>query len=93
MATIFFVKDGLRPHTYSPGHKISLTKLKSLFPYIRVHFSIDPPEFNINDPSLSVMRVVVEIEEGQTDNNQFNKPGFYLLLDISPGDIDLYLIT
>ena len=90
MAKIYFVKDGPRPNNGWLGHEIQLRKLYNHMPNLNVHFlGLEPPIFNEDSPSQYPLRVVVEVSVSETDNNEFNQNGFYLIKDVRPNDFDI----
>jgi len=86
MPTLYYTKDGRRPHTQrGPGINVSFQDLSTAFPNINPRFvSIEAPEFNVDKPSQYPMRVVVEVEADEGTTTEYPKSGFYLLPNVSP---------
>lgn len=94
MAKIYFVKDGPRPNNAGIGQEIQLTKLCNHIPNLSVHFlGSEPPSFNEDSPSRYPLRVVVELSVSETDKNEFNQNGFYLIKDVRPNEVDISAIS
>jgi hypothetical protein len=86
MPTLWYAKDGRRPDAQrGPGVAISFQDLNSLFPDTEPLFvSVQPPEFNVDQPTQYPVRVVVEVQPQEGTDARFPKVGFYLMQDISP---------
>lgn len=85
MATLWFSKDGPRPHTQSgPGIPISLSEAEAIFTEQVRYCGLEPPSINPNTPSHSVKNVVLEITEVDGSSKDFPKVGFYWLVGLTP---------
>ena len=89
MAKVYYVKDGPRPSNFGPGREISLSELERRVQNIEIKYlSSKPPEFNKKTPSIYPLRVVVEVETKESKSQLFNKTGFYILLQLTPGEAE-----
>ena len=86
MPTVWYVKDGRRPDTQrGEGIRLTFEEIRSAFgSYKPTFLSTEPPEFNPEKPSRYPVRVVIEVEGKDGTNDNFPKPGFYILSDLSP---------
>jgi hypothetical protein len=87
MPTLWFVKDGpVRDSWPGKGIQLLFPELRGAFgDYTRLTFSKNRPQYNVEEPSRYVRRVVIEVNEDGTDD-KFSQAGFYLFLDLTPED-------
>ena len=87
MPIMWYVKDGPRPQTTrGSGTQLSFAEISgALGRYGSEFLSREPPQFNVNTPSQYPTRVVIEVRNEDGTNPQFPQPGFYVILDLSPG--------
>ena len=94
MAMLFFVKDGPRPDNFGPGHNIQLMKLYNQIPNLDpFYLGTEPPTFHEESPSMYPVWVVVEVSPSEVAGRKFNRPGFYVLRDLAPNQLNLSTIS
>lgn len=86
MATMWYSKDGCRPHTQrGPGTELTLEEISTLFAKEELRYcGTDAPSINPETPSHSEKNVVVEIDEEDGFNQRMPKAGFYLVVGVRP---------
>lgn len=86
MATMWFSKDGKRPHTQcGPGINISIEEIDAIFGEDRLHYvGTEAPSINKNTPSRSQKNVVLETDTDDSVNNRLPQYGFYLVVGVRP---------
>jgi hypothetical protein len=92
MAKVYYVKDGSYPQNFVDplGRRIALDELERRIQGRDVRYlSIQPPEFNPDQPSPSPQYVVVEVELDEPRGQVFTRTGFYLLSQLSPDEAEM----
>lgn len=86
MATLWFSKDGRRPHTQSgQGVSISLPEAEAILTEQARYCGQEPPSINPDTPSRSIKNVVLEITVADGTSTHFPRAGFYWLVGLEPG--------
>jgi hypothetical protein len=90
MATMWFSKDGKRPHTQSgPGINISFEEIQAVFGKEHLRYvGTEAPSINPDTPSYFEENVVLEIDENDGVSELLPKVGFYLVVDVRPYDAE-----
>ncbi len=86
MPTMWYVKNGRRPDTqHGPGIEISFEEVAAIFVDHDVKFvSNDAPNINPDAPSEHPVNVVIEVDREEGTSTQLERPGFYLVVGLSP---------
>jgi hypothetical protein len=85
--TIYYVKDGPGPNNSGLGKDIDLLEVEKIIRNHAINLKYlgeNPPRFNPAELSQVFLHVVIELKPGESIGNLLNKPGFYILLNISP---------
>jgi hypothetical protein len=96
MAKVYYVKDGSYPQNLVDplGRRIALAELECRLQGQDVRYlSVQPPEFNPDQPSPSPQYVVVELELDELRGQVFTRTGFYLLPQLSPDEAETRLFA
>ena len=93
MATMFFSKDGKRPHTQAgPGVWISLSEAALIFKDLRIiYWGGEAKDINPDSPSRTLKNVVIETDRHDGVSAIFPKDGFYFVVGILPKNAELRL--
>ena len=93
MPKLYAVKDGPKPDpTPGEGVPLSFDDLVSVFqPYRSRYWSSEPPAFSDAPQTATPVRLVIEVEANEGTHERYPKPGFYVLLDLTPADADALL--
>ena len=93
MATMFFSKDGKRPHTQAgPGVWISLSEATLIFKDLRIiYWGSEAKDINPDSPSRSLKNVVIETNRHDGVSTIFPKHGFYFVVGILPKNAEVRL--
>lgn len=86
MPTMWFAKDGLRPHSQSgPGIAVTSEEVTVIVAGHAVHFiGLEAPSINPDQPSHSLKNVVLEVEEQSDASALLPEVGFYLVPGLLP---------
>ena len=90
MPTIWYARDGKRPHTqHGPGVQISHNEANELFANEVLKFcGQEAPSINPNMPSDYPKNVVIELGREESVSKIFPEPGFYLVGGLRPEMVD-----
>lgn len=86
MPTMWFVKDGPRPHSQKDaGIAVTFDEVAAIFGSHQMHYAgPEAPSINAGKSSHSNKNVVLEVEEAEGTSSLLPKAGFYLVADCSP---------
>jgi hypothetical protein len=86
MPTMWFSKDGKRPHTQSgPGTAITFDEAKAVVGSRTLYFAgLEAPSINPDRPSYFETNVVLEVEPGEGISDLLPRPGFYVVIGLKP---------
>lgn len=95
MPTIWFAKDGARPHSqFGPGIEITAAEAHSIASSHHAKFvGTEAPSFNPGNPSNSTKNVVIEIESNTQICSLFPNVGYYFIADLKPTEAERTLHT
>jgi hypothetical protein len=86
MPTMWFSKDGKRPHTQSgPGIPITFDEAKAVVGMKSLHFAgLEAPSINPQRPTDYEKNVELEVGASEGTSDLLSKPGFYVVVGLRP---------
>jgi len=94
MPTIWFAKDGVRPHTQQGnGITITQTEAQEIFSGNELHYVGDEaPNIRPDTPSKHPTNVVIQLEVGEPTSKIFPLVGFYIIQNATPEHVEQCII-
>jgi hypothetical protein len=82
---LWLVPDGPAGSQRGAGRILTFDQVRAVFSAYRARYlGANPPTFNVTQPSIGPMRVVIGVVDGEAPNADFPKAGYYLMEDLSP---------